>query len=348
MRVLVTGHHGYLGSVLMPVLVEHGVDATGLDTDLFEGCTLGERPAEPWRSIRKDLRDVERGDLEGFDAVIHLGALSNDPLGDLDPGLTYDINLEGSLRFARLAKEAGVSRFLFASSCSNYGAAGDAILDENAALAPITPYAETKVKLERELSKLADDRFSPAYLRNATAYGASPRLRVDIVLNNLVAWAVTTGKIVLQSDGSPWRPIVHAEDIARAFVLFLGAPREAIHDQAYNIGATSENYRIRELATIVGETIPGCEVTFAEGAGPDPRNYRVSCDKLTNAFPDFRLKWNARSGAKQLYDWYTERDLTKGEFDGPRFKRLGQIKLLLERGAIAPDLRWTAAGAAAP
>jgi nucleoside-diphosphate-sugar epimerase len=345
MRVLVTGHHGYLGSVLMPVLVEQGVEAVGLDTDLFEGCTLGALPAERWTSIRKDLRDVERRDLEGFDAVLHLGALSNDPLGDLDPGLTYAINLEGSLRFAKLAKEAGVGRFLFASSCSNYGAAGDAILDEKATLAPITPYAVSKVKLEQELSKLADDRFSPAYLRNATAYGASPRLRVDIVLNNLVAWAVTTGRIVLQSDGSPWRPIVHAEDIARAFVLFLGAPREKIHDQAYNIGATSENYRIRELATIVGETIPGCEVTFAEGAGPDPRNYRVSCDKLTNAFPDFRLKWNARSGAKQLYDWYTERDLTKSEFDGPRYKRLGQIKLLLERGAISPDLRWPAAAA---
>jgi nucleoside-diphosphate-sugar epimerase len=342
MRVLVTGHHGYLGSVLMPILVEAGHEAVGFDADLFESCLFGERPAERWTSIHKDLRDVERRDLEGFDAVLHLGALSNDPLGDLDPNLTYDINLNGSLRFATLAKEAGVARFLFASSCSNYGAAGDAILDENATLAPITPYAVSKVKLEEGLSRLADDGFSPVYLRNATAYGVSPRLRVDIVLNNLVAWAVTTGKIVLQSDGSPWRPIVHAEDIARAFVLFLGAPREKIHDQAFNIGSTSENYRIRELATIVGDTIPGCEVTFAEGAGPDPRNYRVSCDKLANAFPEFTLKWDARSGTRQLYESYTERDLTKSEFDGPRYKRLGQIRKLLESGAIAPDLRWTA------
>jgi nucleoside-diphosphate-sugar epimerase len=341
MRVLVTGHHGYLGSVLMPLLVEAGIEAVGLDTDLFAACTFGGEPAETWPSIRKDLRDATRADLEGFDAVLHLGALSNDPLGDLDPTLTYDINLNGSLRFAELAKEAGVERFLFASSCSNYGAAGDAILDENATLAPITPYAVSKVQLERALSRLADDRFSPVYLRNATAYGVSPRLRVDIVLNNLVAWAVTTGRIVLQSDGSPWRPIVHAEDIGRAFLLLLGAPRELVHDQAYNVGATSENYRIRDLATIVGETIPGCEVTFAEGAGPDPRNYRVSCDKLANAFPDFRLKWNARAGARQLYESYSEVEMTRDDFEGPRFKRLGQIRRLLEQGALSPDLRWS-------
>lgn len=346
MRVLVTGHHGYLGSVLMPLLDERGIEAVGLDSDLFAPCTFGGAPHERWSSIVKDLRDVSRADLEGFDAVLHLAALSNDPLGDLNPSLTYDINLEASLRLAKLAKQSGVERFLFASSCSNYGAAGDAMLDENAELAPITPYAVSKVKLEAELSKLADDDFTPVYLRNATAYGVSPRLRVDIVLNNLVAWAVTSGKIVLQSDGTPWRPIVHAEDIARAFLLLLEAPRALVHDQAYNIGSSEENYRIRDLATIVGETIPGCEVTFAAGAGPDPRNYRVSCAKLANAFPDFHLKWNARSGARELYESYTERDFSRSDFEGPRFKRLGQIRKLLEAGSLSPDLRWI--GAAQP
>lgn len=343
MRVLVTGHHGYIGSVLMPLLADAGVEAVGLDNDLFERCTFGAGPrAGSWVSIAKDLRDVERRDLEGFDAVVHLAALSNDPLGDLNPELTYAINLEGSLRLARLAKEAGVKRFLFSSSCSNYGASGDRLLDEEAELAPLTPYAISKVRLEEALGRLADDRFSPVYLRNATAYGASPRLRVDLVLNNLVAWAVTTGKIVLQSDGTPWRPIVHVEDICRAFLLLLAAPRETVHDQAFNIGASAENYRIRELATIVGETIPGCEVTFAEGAGPDARNYRVSSDKLARAFPEFQLKWNARTGARELYEAYRGGAMTRELFDGPRFKRLGHLKALLAAGEVDADLRWTA------
>jgi nucleoside-diphosphate-sugar epimerase len=343
MRVLVTGHHGYIGSLLMPLLAERGIDAAGLDSDLFEACTFGPPVPERWPSIRKDLRDVTVGDLEGFDAVIHLAALSNDPLGDLNPNLTYDINLDGSLRLARLAKEAGVGRFLFSSSCSNYGASGDALLDENAELAPLTPYAVSKVKLETELNRLADARFTPVHLRNATAYGTSPRLRVDLVLNNLTAWAVTTGKIVLQSDGTPWRPIVHVEDICRVFLLLLEAPREKVHGQAFNVGASSENYRIRELAEIVGETIPGCEVTFASGAGPDARNYRVSADKLAAAFPDFRMKWNARSGAREIYEAYLAAGLTKAEFDGPRFKRLAHIRQLLEAGTLSNDLRWTAA-----
>ncbi len=340
MRVLVTGHHGYLGSVLMPLLDAAGHEATGLDTDLFEGCTLGEPPRGGWRSVRKDLRDVERGDLEGFEAVIHLAALSNDPLGDLDPDLTYDINLAGSLRLARLAREAGVGRFLFSSSCSNYGASGDGLLDENAELQPLTAYAISKVRLEEELNQLASDHFSPVHLRNATAYGASSRLRVDIVLNNLSAWAVTTGKIVLQSDGTPWRPIVHAEDIARVFLLMLGAPREKIHAQAFNVVPPEENYRIRELATIVGETVPGCEVTFAAGAGPDPRNYRVSGAKLLALFPEFEYRWNARLGARELVDAYRAAGMDRALFEGPRFKRLGWIRQLLAGGTIAADLRW--------
>jgi len=342
MRVLVTGHHGYIGSVLMPLLTAAGIEAVGLDSDLFERCTFGASPRGAWTSLAKDLRDVEVADLAGFDAVLHLAALSNDPLGDLDPDLTYAINLEGSLRLARLAKQAGVRRFLMSSSCSNYGAAGDQLLDEHAELAPLTAYAISKVKLEQALAELADERFSPVYLRNATAYGISPRLRVDLVLNNLVAWAVTTGQIVLQSDGTPWRPIVHVEDICRAFLLLLAAPLEKVHDQAFNIGASAENYRIRELATIVGETIPGCEVTFAAGAGPDARNYRVSCDKLANAFPEFRLKWDARRGARQIYEAYLAAGLTRELFDGPRFKRLAHLRTLLASGELRPDLRWTA------
>jgi nucleoside-diphosphate-sugar epimerase len=343
MRVLVTGHHGYLGSVLMPRLAERGHEAVGLDSDLFERCLLGGEPARgPWRSVKRDLRDVTRGDLEGFDAVLHLAALSNDPLGDLDPELTYEINLEASLALARLAREAGVGRFLFSSSCSNYGAAGEALLDEGAELQPLTPYAISKVRLEEQLNRLADERFSPVHLRNATAYGASSRLRVDIVLNNLVAWAVTTGQIVLQSDGTPWRPIVHAEDIASAFLLLLEAPREKIHAEAFNVVPPGENYRIRELATLVGEAVPGCEVTFAAGAGPDPRNYRVSGAKLLDAFPGFAYGWTAPRGARELVDAYRAAGMDKALFDGPRFKRLGWIRKLLAEGALAPDLRWTA------
>ncbi|QQR73690.1 MAG: SDR family oxidoreductase [Holophagales bacterium] len=340
MRVLVTGHHGYIGSVLVPLFERAGHQVVGLDAGFFEACRFG--AAEPHDDVRRrDLREVERTDLEGFDAIVHLGALSNDPLGDLDAELTYDINLHGSLRLARLAKEAGVPRFLFASSCSNYGASGgDAKLDEQATLAPITPYAISKVKLEAALLELADATFSPVMLRNATAYGVSPRLRVDIVLNNLVAWAVTTGRIVLQSDGTPWRPLVHVEDIGRAFLLLAGAPREAVHAEAFNIGGSEENYRIRELAEIVGETVPGCEIRLAEGAGPDPRNYRVSCAKLESRFPEFRLKWDARSGAAELAAAYRERGLDFAAFDGPRYKRLSRIRELIAGGEIGSDLRW--------
>lgn len=348
MRVLVTGHHGYIGSVLMPLLVEAGHEAVGLDSDLFEACTLGAPPDESrWRSLRKDLRDVEARDLEGFDAIVHLAALSNDPLGDLNPDLTYDINLEGSLRLARHAREAGVGRFLFSSSCSNYGAAGDELLDERSELQPLTPYAISKVRLEEELSDLAADSFSPVYLRNATAYGVSPRLRVDIVLNNLVAWAVTTGRIVLQSDGTPWRPIVHVEDIARVFVHLLDAPRAAVHAQSFNVCSSAENYRIRELAEIVAETIPGCAVTFAANAGPDARNYRVSGDKLARAFPELRMKWTARAGARELYDAYRAAGLDRETFEGPRFKRLAHIRRLLAAGELTADLRWQGTGAGA-
>ena len=348
MRVLVTGHDGYIGAVLAPFLENRGHDVVGLDCGLFAETAFGDDSrlrAIP--SLRRDLREVEAADLDGFDAVIHLAGLSNDPLGDLDPRLTVDINEDGSVRLARLAKLAGVRRFLFSSSCSNYGAAGDAPLDESAAFNPVTPYAVSKVRFEQELGRLADDGFSPTSLRNATAYGVSSRLRLDLVLNNLVGWAHTTGKVRLLSDGTPWRPIVHIEDISRAFAAILEAPRETVHGEAYNVGRTSENYRIRELAEIVAETVPGTVVQIAPGAGPDKRNYRVDCSKLERQLPQASPQWNARRGARELYDAYRAIGLTKELFDGPLYKRLAWIQELQRQGRLDPQLRWLAASAPA-
>lgn len=340
MRVLVTGHRGYIGSVLVPCLQKCGHDVVGLDTGYFEECLLQADPT-PVPTIRKDLRDVTAADLTGFDAICHLAALSNDPLGDLRPEWTYDINHTGSLRLAQLAKQAGVRRFLFSSSCSMYGAnATDALLTEDAPLNPLTPYAISKVKLEHDLARLADDKFSPVYLRNATAYGVSPRLRADLVLNNLVAWACTTGKIKILSDGTPWRPIVHVEDICRAFAHFLTVPRELIHNRAFNIGRNDENYQVRQLADIVRETVPGCEIEYAGQGGPDPRNYRIDFTRLAQTFPDLKLEWTARRGARQLYEAYRTCGLTLADFTGRRYVRLAQLKHLLATGLLDDTLRW--------
>src|SRR5215831_15505270 len=340
MRILLTGDKGYIGAVMVPLLILNGHTVTGLDSNWFEQSGFCE-PLGNIVSWKKDLRDVEPSDLEGFDAVIHLAGLSNDPLGDLNPSLTYEINHAAAVQLAKLAKKAGVRRFLFSSSCSIYGAASpDELLDERAEFRPVTPYGRSKVLVERDVTQLADSNFSPTFLRNATAYGVSPRLRFDLVLNNLVAWALTTGRIYIKSDGTPWRPIVHIEDISRAFIAVLNAPREVVHNQAFNVGRSEENYRIRELAEIVQATVPGSRVEFADGAGPDKRCYRVDCSKLGRTLPEFKPQWDARRGAQQLYAAYQRVGLTLEDFEGPRYKRVDHIKHQLSTGRLETTLRW--------
>jgi nucleoside-diphosphate-sugar epimerase len=341
MRVLVTGHRGYIGAVLVPRLLEAGHDVVGLDVDLYRGCDFGE-PPRGVKSLSVDVRAVLPEHCEGFDAVIHLAALSNDPLGDMNPELTYDINHRASVRLARAAKEAGVARFLFSSSCSLYGAGGDAPLDESAAFNPVTPYGESKILTEQDLTKLADDEFSPVYLRNATVYGASPRLRADLVVNNLVGYAFTTGEVLIKSDGSPWRPLVHVADVCAAFEALLEAPREVVHDQAFNVGRNAENYRIREVGAIVEQVVPNSKVTYAPGASPDTRNYRVDFSKIERQVPGFRPTWTVRQGVEELLEAYRRVALSRESFLGPRFYRIQTVKGRQAAGELDADLRTIA------
>jgi nucleoside-diphosphate-sugar epimerase len=340
MNILVTGHHGYIGSVMAPVLVQAGHKVAGVDTFFYEGCDLvpdGIRIP----SLRGDIRELHADTLERYDAVVHLAALSNDPLGSLDPRLTIDINLDGTLKLARAARAAGVQRFVFASSCSMYGASSPSeLVTEEAPLSPLTPYAESKVRAEEALTELADEDFSPVFMRNATAYGVSPRLRADVVLNNLVGWAFTTGQVKVLSDGTPCRPIIHVQDVARAALAILEAPVEVVHNQAFNIGANSENYLVSELADIVRETVPGSTVEYAEGGGPDPRSYKVDFGKLAREIPEYCSEWTARDGASELLGAYREVKMTLEAFQSHKYFRLKHLQLLLEHGSLDNNLRW--------
>lgn len=339
MRILVTGHDGYIGRILVPVFLEAGHDLTGLDNGLYDDCDFGPQLDAPIPELRLDIRDVGPDHLEGFGAVVHLAAISNDPLGSLSPEVTYEINRDAAVELARAAKTAGVGRFLFSSSCSLYGSSGDELVDESAAWSPVTPYGWSKVLAEQELAALADETFSPVFLRSGTAYGVSPRLRGDLVVNNLVGYAVATGEVFLKSDGSPWRPLVHIEDIARAFLAAAEAPREVVHGQAFNVGDTRENYRIRDVAALVEEIVDGSRVTFAPGAGADTRCYRVSCDKILQRLPAFRPRWSVREGIRELYEAFSHASMTVADLEGDRLQRLGRVLALQQAGVLDERLR---------
>jgi Nucleoside-diphosphate-sugar epimerases len=338
MRILITGHKGYIGTALVPALLEKGYDVVGLDIDLFRPAGVSDLVDVP--EISKDIRDVEARDLEGFDAVIHLAALSNDPIGNLDPELTYDVNYHSSVRLASFSRAAGVERFIFSSSCSNYGAAGGELMTEESSLNPVTPYGKSKVMTEQAVQKLASAHFSPVFLRNATAYGVSPRLRCDLVLNNMVAWAFTTGRVLIRSDGTPWRPLVHVRDICCAFIAALEAPRQVIHNEIFNVGRTDENFQVRQLAEIVVEAMPKASIEYAPNASPDSRNYRVSFEKVAHQLTTFVPQWNVRRAVEELLEAYAKTKLTADDIEGPKFTRIARIEQLVNTGAVDARLRW--------
>ncbi|MEM6319834.1 MAG: SDR family oxidoreductase [Bacteroidota bacterium] len=339
MRILVTGHNGYIGTILTPMLLGLGHEVKGLDSNLYDSCFFEQFPPPTIPATVKDVRDVELVDVLGFDTVIHLAGLSNDPLGYFNPELTFEINHLASIRLAELCKKAGVKRFLYASSCSNYGAAGDNLISETGVLNPITPYAVSKMRAEQEIGKLADDTFSPIFLRNATVYGFSPRIRFDLVINNLVAWAYTTRKIYLKSDGHSWRPLVHVADVAQAFVKLMEAPLEVVHNEIFNVGDTRENYRIADLVEIIAAIIPDATIEYAEDAGPDKRNYRVNCDKIQRVIPSFKPAWNVEKGVQELYQIYQNVHLQAGIFESATFKRIAHIQQLIRLRKLDGNLR---------
>jgi nucleoside-diphosphate-sugar epimerase len=347
MRVLLTGNEGYIGTILVPWLWARHHEVIGLDSGLFRQCTL-HSALRPVPTIAKDVRDVERRDLDGIDAVIHLAALSNDPLGNLNPRLTFEINHEAAVRLAVLAKSAGVRRFLYASTCSVYGAAGDELLDEASPFKPVTPYAASKMRSELDLRRLADRSFCPVYLRAATAYGVSPLLRFDLAVNNLVAWAVTTGRVFLKSLGTSWRPFVHIEDIALAYMTLLHAPEAKVHNQAFNVGRTAENYRIADVAELVRQAVPDTRIEFAQDASADLRNYRVSCDRIARELPEYRTHWTVAQGVEDVYQAIRHSGLSSQDFEGPRYNRIAYLEQLLAQGRVADDLRWCEPLAAPP
>ena len=340
MRVLVTGCDGYIGQVLVPLLQSAGHEVTGLDSGLFADCVFPGQPRPSAPILWCDVRDVTPAMLAGYDAVLHLAGMSNDPFGDLIPAMTDEINHQASVRLAKAAKAAGVSRFVFASSCSNYGSSDDGFLDEEAPFSPVTPYAVSKVMSEHAIRPLADASFSPIFLRAGTAYGISAKLRADLVVNNLTGYAFTTGRVTMKSDGVPWRPLVHIEDIAGAYLAVIEAPRDRVHNQAFNIGASEENYRVRQVAELVAEVVPGATVSFAPGAKPDPRNYRVNCDKIRKLVPSYQPRWTVRQGIEQLYRAYRDAEITQADFFGPRWLRVDHVKRLIAAGRLDGSLRY--------
>lgn len=340
MKILVTGTEGYLGSLLPPLLLEKGHEVIGVDTGFYKSGWLYNGTTLTAKTLTKDIRNITKEDLQGVEAIVHMAELSNDPTGQLAPNITYEINHKGSIRLAELAKSVGVRRFVYMSSCSVYGVATEGDVTEESSVNPQTAYAKCKTLVERDVQPMADDNFSPSFMRNATAFGASPRMRFDIVLNNLAGLAWTTKEIKMISDGTPWRPLVHALDICKAIVCTLEAPRDIIHSQIFNVGDTSNNYRVKEIAEIIASIFKGCELSFGD-SGADNRSYRVSFEKINTKLPGFKCDWNAQLGAQQLYDIFTQIDMTEDIFQFRGFTRLKQLEYLIRTQQIDRDFFWT-------